>query len=202
MFSMKRELRIYVMACLLLLIGGMQVKAQNWRNAPQFHFGVRAGFSVSNIAEDWWDGKDGNNLVAPMAGVAFDTKVAKIPFYVETGLYYMNRGYRYENVWVGGEYRVTSETENNHSFLVPALISYHAYINKDMSFQPFMGPYISYGFGNEEVDCGWRIGCGFNAKQFYVNMGCDLGVKDNFDDSWGRTNAFFMTVGWNFLGKK
>ena len=199
---MKKELRIFVMVCLLLLIGGVQVKAQNWRNAPQFHFGVRAGFSVSNIAEDWWGKQFDTNLVAPMAGVAFDTKVAKIPFYVETGLYYMNRGFRYDNVWVGGEYRVTRETENNHSFLVPALISYHAYINKDMSFQPFMGPYISYGFGNEEFDCGWRIGCGFNAKQFYVNMGCDLGVKDNFDDPWGRSNAFFMTVGWNFLGKK
>lgn len=199
---MKKELRIYVMACLLLLIGGVQVKAQNWRNAPQFHFGVRAGFSVTNIAEDWWGDQDGNNLVAPMAGIAFDTKVAKIPFYVETGLYYMNRGYKYDNVWVGGEYRVTRETENNHSFLVPALISYHAYINKDMSFQPFMGPYISYGFDNEEFDCGWRIGCGFNVKQFYINMGCDLGIKDDFDDQWGRTNSFFMTVGWNFLGKK
>lgn len=203
MFSMKKELRIFVMAWLLLLVGGVQIKAQNWRNAPQNHFGVRAGFSVSDIADDWWgDHSNGEGLVAPMAGIAFDTKVAKIPFYIETGLYYMNRGYKYDTEWIGGTYRVTRETENNHSLLVPALISYHAYINKNMSFQPFMGPYLSYGFNSEDIDCGWRIGCGFNAKQFYVNMGYDIGIKENFDDPWGRTDAFFMTVGWNFLGKK
>lgn len=204
MFSMKKELRIFMMAWLLLLVGGVQVKAQNWRNAPQFHLGVRAGFSVSDLADEWWNDDDdyGASLTAPMAGIAFDTKVAKIPFYVETGLYYMNRGFKFDNIWVGGEYKVTRETENNHSLLVPALISYHAYINKDMSFQPFMGPYLSYGFGSKQFDYGWRFGCGFNAKQLYVNMGVDLGITDNFDAPYSRTDAFFMTVGWNFLGKK
>ena len=199
---MKKALRISVMAWLLLMFGNVQLKAQNWRNAPQFHFGVRAGVSVSNQVLDWWDDNNGDALVAPMAGFAFDTKVAKIPFYVETGLYYMNRGFRYDDILVGGSYKVSRKTENNHSFLVPALISYHAYINKNMSFQPFMGPYVSYGFGNEELDYGWRFGCGFNAKQLYVNMGFDLGIKDNFHDPCGRTSDFFVTVGWNFLGER
>lgn len=199
---MKKALVVCMMAWLLLFVGGVQVKAQNWRNAPQFHFGVRAGISVSNQVLDWWDDNDGDVLVAPMTGVAFDTKIAKIPFYVETGLYYMNRGFKYGEVWTDGPHKVTRGTEDNHSFLVPALISYHAYINKNMSFQPFMGPYLSYGFGNEELDYGWRFGCGFNAQQLYVNMGFDLGIKDNFDNPWGRTSAFFVTVGWNILGKR
>lgn len=203
MFSMKNELRICVMACLFFLVGNMQMKAQNWRNAPQYHFGVRAGASFTNSWEDSWDGgADTKDLVGSMLGVAFDTKVAKIPFYVETGLYYMNRGLRYEAYRWDNIHSSYDYTENNHSVLVPALISYHAYINKNMSFQPFMGPYLAYGFNDEEIDYGWRMGCGFNAKQFYVNVGVDYGLKDDFEQHEGNVCSVFLTLGWNFRGKR
>lgn len=189
-----------------LLAGGFQTaSAQNWRNAPQYHFGIRGGISGTTSLDDGWDGDNGTyDLWAPTVGLAYDTKIAKIPFYVETGLYYMNRGQKYE-VWSVGNYPSTSEryTENNHSLLVPALISYHIYTGKNVSIQPFTGPYFAYGFNDEEFDFGWRIGCGLNVKQFYVNLGADLGLKDSFDSShYGNVSSFFMTVGWNILGKR
>lgn len=205
MFCIEKKLKICVMASLLLLMNGVQVKAQNWRNAPQYHLGVRAGVSLTNSLADAWDGGvDTKELVGPMFGIAFDTKVAKIPFYVETGLYYMNRGLRYEgSYWHDGQVDgYYGYTRNNHSILVPALISYHSYINKNMSFQPFMGPYLAYGFNDEEIDCGWRMGCGFNSKQFYVNLGFDLGFKDDFDHHEGNVSSVFLTLGWNFMGKR
>lgn len=193
-----------VMALSLFLTATVPVNAQNWRNAPKEHFGIRAGISSTDVLGDIWDGAgDVTALTAPMVGIAYDVKVAKLPFYVETGLYYMNRGQKYEGtIHYDGHYSSYKETENNHTLLVPALFSYHAYVNKNMSIQPFMGPYLAYGFNDEEADYGWRMGCGFNAKQFYVNVGFDLGLKDDFDTHPGEVSSVFMTVGWNFLGKK
>lgn len=201
---MRTNWKLSVVALSLLVAGTASVNAQNWRNAPKEHFGVRAGIASTDVLGDIWDGAgDSKPLTAPTVGIAYDIKVAKLPFYVETGLYYMNRGQKYEGTYhYDQHYSTYKETVDNHSLLVPALISYHAYVKKDMSFQPFMGPYLAYGFKDEEVDYGWRMGCGFNAKQFYVNVGFDIGLKDDFDTHPGEVSSLFMTVGWNFLGKK
>lgn len=201
---MKANMKMSAIALSLLLGGTASVDAQNWKNAPKEHFGIRAGISSTDVLGDMWDGdNDATALTAPMLGIAYDVKVAKLPFYVETGLYYMNRGQKYKGTsHYNGQFSSYKETVNNHSLLVPALISYHAYVKKDMSIQPFMGPYLAYGFKDEEVDYGWRMGCGFNAKQFYVNVGFDFGLKDDFDTHPGEVSSLFLTVGWNFLGKK
>ena len=198
-----------LMAVTALLLGGVQtVNAQNWRNAPQYHFGVRAGFSDTQaLADDWDGGICSKDKFAPMGGVAFDVKIAKLPFYIETGAYFMNRGLKYsaDDYQAGssspGPYRVTW-SEDNNSLLIPVMLSYHAYINKDMSFQPFFGPYVAFGFEDDATDYGLRMGCGFNVKQFYVNMGLDAGLRGDFNTHEGNVSSLFMTVGWNFLGKR
>lgn len=198
--------RLMILSVIALVLGGNQTaEAQNWRNAPQYHFGIRGGISGTTSMDDGGDGDNGTyDLWGPTFGVAFDTKVAKIPFYIETGLYYMNRGQKYD-VWSLGDYTpsyATRYTENNHSLLVPALISYHAYTSRNVSIQPFTGPFFAYGFNDEEFDFGWRLGCGLNVQQFYVNLGVDFGLKDDFERHEGQVSSFFMTVGWNFLGKR
>ncbi len=200
----KNSLKFSLMALALSSACCLPASAQNWRNAPQYHFGIRAGLSVTNSLDDSWEGASTKDLVGPMFGVAFDTKIAKLPFYVETGAYYMNRGLKYSTDGYGPGHHgnSTTWTENNSSIVIPAMISYHAYVNKEMSFQPFMGPFVSFGLDDSETDYGWRLGCGFNAKQFYVNMGVDLGLKDDFDHHEGNISSFFMTVGWNFLGNR
>lgn len=195
------------LAVVALLLGGAQTAdAQNWRNAPQSHFGIRAGFSDTNTLADDWDGDySSKDLFGPMFGVAFDTKIAKLPFYFETGAYFMNRGQKYSiDDWENERpsHHRTTYTENNNSIVLPAMVSYHAYINKEMSFQPFMGPFVSFGLEDSETDYGLRMGCGFNVKQFYVNMGMDIGLRNDFETHEGHVSSFFMTVGWNFLGKR
>ena len=193
------------LAVLAILLGGVQTaSAQNWVNAPQTHLGVRAGISDTYTLADDWDGDYcSKDLVGPVLGVAFDTKIAKLPFYIETGAYYMNRGQKYKVDGYHDYYGPSSTwTENNNSVLIPVLFSYHAYINPTMSFQPFMGPFVSFGLEDDEVDYGVRMGCGFNVKQFYVNMGLDVGLRSDFDTHEGNVSSFFMTIGWNFLGKR
>lgn len=189
--------KFMILSTVALLAGGVQTaNAQNWRNAPQFHLGIRGGISSTNAIFENWDGDDGTcSLTAPTFGIAFDTRVAKIPFYIETGLYYMNRGYKDDwYTYDKGNYRSGREIYDNHSLLVPALISYHAYAGKNVAIQPFMGPFISYGFDEDEFDSGWRFGCGISVKKFYANFGFDL--------SFETVGSIFATVGWNFLGNR
>lgn len=203
---MKKKI-VALMAVVALLIGGVQTAiAQNWLNAPQYHLGVRVGFSDTQALADNWDGDNGStDKFGPMAGVAFDTKIAQLPFYIETGAYFMNRGLKYTaDYWNENHqyHRHVSWSEDNNSLLIPVMLSYHAYINKTMALQPFFGPYVAFGFEDDATDYGLRMGCGFNVKQFYVNMGLDFGLRSDFNTHEGEVSSAFMTVGWNFLGKR
>ena len=201
--NMKLTLMKTAAAVLLLAATTQNAVAQRWRDAPRFHLGVRAGVSTTVPLESW-DGSDSGELTAPMAGVAFDTRVATIPFYIETGIYYMNRGCQTSGrVYYGNTAHSYTYTENNHSLLIPALISYHAYVADKVSLQPFMGPYVTLSMNsNETGDYGWRFGCGINVKQIYANVGFDLGLKNNFYFHEGNVSSLFVNVGWNFIGKK
>ena len=203
---MKKQM-MSLMAVATLLLGGVQTTtAQNWRNAPQYHFGVRAGLSDTQaFSSDWVGDCSSKDKFGPVVGVAFDTKIAELPFYIETGGYFMNRGLKYAaDVWYDDNqrHRHVSWSEDNNSLLIPVMLSYHAYINKTMSFQPFFGPYVAFGFEDDATDYGLRMGCGFNVKQFYVNTGFDVGLRKDFDTHEGNVCSLFMTVGWNFLGKR
>lgn len=124
---------------------------------------------------DW----DGNVKVFPTVGLSADFRISKLPFYIETGAYYANR-YIYDG-------------EDNNSLLFPALLSYHIPLKHDMSLQPFFGPFLAYGFDKSALDCGLRIGIGFNKSKFYVNCGYDLSLDYTIDE-----DNFFITAGYNF----
>ena len=160
-------------ALAVLLVQSSTAFAQNWANAPKVILGIRGGLT---FAPTDWEGSDIN--VFPTAGIATSFRIAKLPFYIETGLYYTNR-YIYDY--------------DNHSLLAPALLSYHIHLKKDMSIQPFMGPFLAYGFDEATIDGGWRMGVGFNSKKFYVNCGYDISSDYGVDE-----DALFVSVGYNF----
>lgn len=167
---MKKIYKIISIALLLCMSNSAQ--AQKWANAPKIIVGIRGGIT---FAPTDWGCSDIE--VFPSTGVAASFRIAKLPFYIETGLYYTNRFvYDYDN----------------HSLLVPALFSYHIPLKKDMSLQPFSGPFISYGFEGE-LDEGWRMGVGFSSKKFYANCGYDYSFNYGVDE-----DALFVSVGYNF----
>ena len=87
-------------ALAVLLVQSSTAFAQNWANAPKVILGIRGGLT---FAPTDWEGSDIN--VFPTAGIATSFRIAKLPFYIETGLYYTNR-YIYDY--------------DNHSLLAPA----------------------------------------------------------------------------------
>ena len=63
-----------------------QFNAAN-KNAVKSHIGLRAGIGISTYNLD-----DSRALVTPLVGLAFDYKIASIPLYFDSGVYYMDLG--------------------------------------------------------------------------------------------------------------
>ena len=185
--------KIVMLLVLSVFVVGANAQIVKNLDYPKVHFGIRGAFTLNSISvsDDYLGELDDvfDALPFASAGVALDFKVASIPLYLETGLYYMNNGYKYEDSW--GE-----ETLNNHSIKMPLLMSYHLYFTDNMAVQPFVGPYVGYGIDEERVDYGIRTGLGWNLGRLYVNAGYDFG----FEVDGYRNNTFFATIGFNFAG--
>ena len=163
---------------------------------PKGHFGIRAAYT-SNTLTCYGEKSEAKSFVS--GGLAADFRVASIPLYLETGAYYINRGYKAIDVdydWGHNWGDVYESDFDNHSVMVPLLMSYHLYLTDNMAVQPFVGPYVEYGFDREEVSAGIRTGVGYNFGRLYVNVGYDFGF--NIDEK--KNNAFFATIGFNFAG--
>jgi hypothetical protein len=184
---MKKLLRFTLLT--VLVATSLQVSAKfypAYKNAPKMHIGVRGGITFSTM-----DYSNAEVLTAPYGGLAVDFKVAKLPIYVETGAYYMDKGCRYE--WWGDH---KDYTDHNHSIFIPAVASYHFYIGKNMTLQPFTGFYTSYGIDYEKLDFGIREGVAFTYNQFYTNLGVNAGLVEQDGDE--EHASIFLTVGVNF----
>ena len=173
------------------------------QDAPKAHVGIRVGIGASEYA----------NLDRPLAlltavgGVHLDFKVAKVPFYIETGAYYMDMGTRlregdrwhyevyghYDNRYYDrsyyrdGHYYSSGRerwddgpryTIHNPSVLVPLAVSYHIYLGDKVVLQPFAGVYGSYGFTSKDMDFGLRDGVSVSFGHFNISLGANVGLID------------------------
>ncbi len=187
-----------------LLMGTASMQAQR-NDYPSMHLGVRAGLSVNHMT-----GEDVSNLEWPTGGIAADFRLLKSqPLYFETGVNYMSKGYR----------DCGKSPFHLHCFNVPLLFSYHYYLTDKIAIQPFTGAMVGYigeleGHNSyQRCEVAVRTGIGANYGRFYLNVGYDLGLTRhavNYRDLLGgssnqtrfRNNTFFVTFGFNFVGKQ
>lgn len=135
---MKKSIKKMAIVAMMLVAGStMTVNAQLLSEKPRVHFGIRGGVSASSYSLDGMESK-----IFPMGGFAVDFKVAPIPLYLESGLYYVNRGYKLD---IPDEY-YDDESTNNQAIEMPIVVSYHYYLNDKMSIQPFFGGFVSQVF--------------------------------------------------------
>ena len=188
------------------------------RYASGFHyndayFGLRLGMSLASVrtADPYLDGgrvKAGLNIGA-VGGFQLGRYA---PLYLETGLYYHEKGGR-------GRSDGYTFTYGLNYLEVPILFKYRADITPWTSVQPFAGVYGAVGvaghikdFGLREAyssfdeagfrrwDGGLRLGLGLQWRHLYAEMAYDVGLAnishDYFDDV--HTGCFTATVGVNF----
>lgn len=176
------------------------------------YYGMRLGLNVSTVNSDdfYLDGssaKSGLN-VGVVAGFQV---VPATPVYLETGLYYTEKGGK-------GNYNGAFTYQLNY-LEVPLLVKCRFDIDRDTSIQPFVGAYGAVGvsgkikdFNNrvayssfdddafQRFDAGLRLGCGMQYSFLYGEVGYDIGLANIGHDYFDTTHngSFFATIGVNF----
>ena len=205
----KARLLLTVMMLLMAMSASARFNAAK-QDAPKAYFGLRVGVGGST----YYNIKKSEALVTPIGGVAIGVKVAKLPLYLESGAYYQNMGSRFEDSeywWHYGYYDEVRHSHvkktfkvNNHSVIVPLVVTYHFYASDNITIQPFVGLYGAYGFDNKKTDFGLREGVGFSFGHLFVNLGANIGLIEQDienNNTWvegGQHLSLFLGVGFNF----
>ena len=175
------------------------------------YYGIRLGINFAGISGDYvdLDTKTGMNLGGVVGLRLSDTT----PVFLESGLYYTERGAKKDKAKIGLTY-----------LELPILIKYGVQVSDDIAVLPYIGPYFSYGFaGKHKIpadmndgesysrssykrfnhwDMGFKIGCGAEYNKLYAELGYQFGVaniaKENQDDLDAHGHALYLNLGVNF----
>lgn len=183
------------------------------REDNDVYYGLRLGLAVSTVNSDDERLDGGNSKAGLNVGAALGYQLSSsAPIYLETGLYYTEKGGK-------GQNDNKKFTYSLHYLELPILIKYRCELDYDMSLQPFVGGYLALGVGGKiknydereiyssfsdnffkRFDGGLRIGCGFEWQHLYADLSYEFGLAnichDYFDTS--RNGTFYLNVGVNF----
>lgn len=166
--------KLFMVTVLLTMTTNVNAQKMTY---PGVHLGLRVGPTFDSYG------------VGFLGGLAADFRLGRIPFYVETGAYF--------GAVAGGE-EDHFKTDRQPCPMVPLLFSYHIYLNRNISIQPFTGATGSFNLREAEINSAtYRIGVGFNFKRLYLNVGYDIELTMNH-----YPNFFFTTLGFNIAGRR
>ena len=174
------------------------------------YYGIRLGVDFANISGD--DTDDLSSRTGINLGGVVGLRISdRTPLYLESGLYYTERGAKYEKAGY-------TEKLGLAYFEIPVLIKYGIQATEEISVLPYVGPYFSLGIGGKRKtptdsyssfsddggfsrpDMGFKIGCGAEYNMVYAELGYQIGVANIAkDDKITRHgNAFYFNIGVNF----
>lgn len=180
----------------------------------RLYYGIRIGITGSHIVAD----NPALNVSHLKAGFSFGGIIGlrlsdSTPVYLESGLIYANRGGK--------------GTDNGHiktsinTLELPLLIKYGVGLPNDMALLPFAGAFVNMGLGSghyrstveghvsainkeryQRFDAGLKVGCGFEYKMLYAEIGWEFGlanmVHENDLYENGHSGALVASFGVNF----
>lgn len=184
-----------------------------WNDDAFFGFRLGPAFTTVNSDDKYLDGSDVKAGLNVGMAAGFSV-MPRGPLYLETGLYYTEKG---------GKGNVAGDkfTYNLNYLEMPLVMKYYIDIDRYCSIQPFLGGYVACGIGGKikdfgeraaynsfsdspysfrRMDAGLRTGCGLQIDMFYAELSYDLGLanicKDDFDTS--KNGALMLSLGVNF----
>lgn len=191
------------------------------------YFGVRLGMTIASVGGEKGFLSDkvtpikndlGGKAGLTLAGIVGLRLSDSTPVFLESGLYYTQRGGKDGNLEV---------TYNNLE--VPVLIKYGFEATPDIAILPFIGPYFSYAVsgntkqkeyatfyskektgtfdedhavtgGFKRPNMGIKVGCGAEWNMLYLEVGYQFGLTNicKNDDFSAHSRALFANFGVNF----
>ena len=184
--------------------GGFEIDKDN------IYYGIRFGGTLASISSDTKYAEMGTKLGMTLGGVIGIRLSSSVPVFLESGLYYTERG--------GKEGKYTCGYNNLE---IPLLIKYGFKASDQIAVLPFIGPYFAQAIsGKTKIDgvkvgtfdekkwmglnrfnMGFKIGCGAEYNKLYLELGYQFGVNNvsKADELDGiHSNAFFANFGVNF----
>lgn len=199
--------------------GGFTISENN------MYYGLRIGMAMANFGGDDIDMDTKVGLT--LGGVVGVRLSDSAPVFLESGLYYSERGAKKDKLFV-----------NYNNLEIPLLIKYGIQANDQIAVLPFFGPVFSYAMsgktkqfkgqfvndawvpatplelekvgtfdekraftgGFKRANMGLKLGCGVEFSNLYGELGYQFGITNvcKNDDFTARSNALFINVGVNF----
>ena len=177
--------------------GGFDLSKEN------LYYGVRFGGTSASVSGDV---SVGSKIGMTLAGIIGLRLSQSTPVFLESGLYYTQRGAKEDNIDI---------TSNNLE--IPIVVKYGFQVSDNIALLPFIGPYFAYAVSSDydykingveyegafrpnRNNMGFKLGCGAEYNKLYLELGYQFGVT-NFADKDGVTahnNALFLNFGVNF----
>lgn len=174
------------------------------------YWGVRFGLTGATLTGDLDMGMKTGMTLAGVVGLRASDST---PVFLESGLYYTERGGKDGKARVG-----------YNNLEIPIIVKYGIKATDEIALLPFIGPYFSYAFsgktkiekdgatvsvgtfdekkwtGLKRPNMGFKIGCGAEYNKLYLEVGYQLGITNQSkdDDLSVHSNALFVNFGVNF----
>lgn len=198
-----KKLLVSLVAMLLAVPSFAQFSSGGFElDKESLYYGVRIGMTSASIGGDVSVGAKVGMTLAGIIGLRLSDST---PVFIESGLYYTQRGAKENGINV---------THNNLE--LPLLIKYGFKASDNIAFLPFFGPYFAYAVSsnvkyndnpNTELprlnrnNMGFKLGCGAEYNKLYLEVGYQFAVTNILDsdtDASAHNNAFFANFGVNF----
>ena len=192
-----------------------------WYNPWEWHrtsYGLRLGLNASQVRSEA-PALNGTGVKAGLnVGFVIGTQLShRTPLFVETGLYYTQKGGKSDNVsTTSGRSKFTYDL---NYLELPVLLKYRHFTSHGVSIEPYAGGYLACGiagdikdygdrkaFGSysdgyfKRFDGGLKLGIGVGYGIGYADVSYDIGLanigQDTFDDT--HTGTFTFNIGVNF----
>ena len=192
-------------------VGNTHTSYRPHRNAT--YYGLRLGAALSTVNSDDKQLDGGSAQTGLNVGAVLGYQlVPSSPVYLETGLFYTEKGGK-------GVHNSKNFTYNLNYLEVPLLLKYEIDTNSPVSIVPFMGGYLACGVGGQikdygdrkafssfddntfkRFDGGLRIGCGIQYDIIYAEAAYEFGLANICDDAFDTSHnrCFYLNCGVNF----
>ena len=188
------------------------------------YWGARFGFTAATLSGDLDMGAKVGLTLAGIVGLRVsDTN----PVFVESGLYYTERGGKDGSFTAGPNGTGTVDRVGYNCLEIPIVVKYGFKVADGVAILPYLGPYFSYAIsgktkqsategvsgkvgtfeekealtgGLNRANMGIKLGAGIEYNKLYLELGYQIGITNicKYDDYSGRSNAFTCNFGVNF----
>ena len=150
------------------------------------YWGMRIGINMSSIGGDLKTDKGRTGMT--LAGIVGLRVSESTPVFLESGLYYTQRGAnKLEDVVENdGTVKVKPGGHLNY-FEIPVLMKYGISTENNVAILPFVGPYLAFAIAGDtrylnRTDMGFKVGCGVEWNNLYIEGAYQFGITNIADD--------------------